>query len=228
MKKVGTWCLNHLKLLLGIVVFLVTFLIIGLVMLNSHNAYLAYEKAFIETDLDVRSKKAAQPTLVEIDDNFKSEYKNQLVMSASDLEVKTTQEEALIDDDYIDLTTKGGSISLALELKEKSFVDIDFVISSEYAKTVEEETVYGVEDLLANVTFIINGETMEEDKINLPNSGNGQEWHHLIMAGFALPAGPVTVQMQSNSGKTALMPQLQSIALYSSEPLSIPVEEQAE
>ena len=228
MKKFVTWCLNHLVLLLGIVTFVVTFTVIGSVMLNSRKAYLEYEKAFIQTDLDVRSMKAAQPTLVEIDDNFKSEYKNELVMSANELEVKTTQTEFLIDDDYIDLTEKGGSISIALELEEKSFVDIDFVLSSGYEQTVEEETVYGAQDLLANVTFIINGETMEDEIVDLPNSGEGQEWHHFIMAGFALPAGPVTVEIQSNSGKSALMPQLQSISFYSSQVLSLPTEEAAE
>ena len=222
MKKFGTWCLNHLRLLLGIVTFFVTFLVVGLVMLNSHNAYLAYEKAFIQTDLDVRSMSAAQPTLVEIDDNFKSEYKNQLVMAANELKVETTQSSSLVDDDYIDLTEKGGSISVALELEEKSFVDIDFVISSKYEQTVEEEKVYGVKDLISNVTFTINGETVEDELVDLPNSGDGLEWHHLIMAGFALPEGPVTVKIESNSGKNALMPQLQSISFYSSQVLSLP------
>ena len=228
MKKFATWCLNHLVLLLGIVTFVVTFAVIGSVMLNSRKAYLEYEKAFIQTDLDVRSMKAAQPTLVEIDDNFKSEYKNQLAVSANELNVTTTQTEFLIDDDYIDLTEKGGSISIALELEEKSFVDMDFVLSSGYEQTIEEETVYGVQDLLANVTFIINGETMEDEIVNLPNNGDGQEWHHLIMAGFALPAGPVTVEIQLNSGKNALMPQLQSISFYSSQQLALPEEEAAE
>lgn len=233
MKKFVTWCLNHLGLLLGIVVFVVTFAVIGGVMLNSHNAYIEYEKKFNEADLELRSNSPAQAQFIEFQDDYKSEYKNKLELFADELNVTTTQEEYMVED-YIDLTEKGGSVLIKLSLEERSFVDIDFVISSEYKTEVAGEEgedpidEYGVKDLLNNVTFIVNGENMEEDDVDLLNNGNGVEFHHLIMAGFALPEGNVTVEIKSNSGKNALMPQVRAITFYSSAVLTVASEEAKE
>ena len=193
-------------------------------MLNSHNAYIAYEKQFNQTDLEVRSVSAAQPKLIEMNDAFKSEYKNKLSFNADELTVSTTQEEYL-NGDYIDLTEKGGSISVKLSLEEKSFVDIDFEIATEYVKAASgnEEEQFGIQDLLSNVQFIVNGETMEEEGVELVEEG----WHHLVMVSFALPEGEVSVEMKSTSGKTALMPQLKTMTFFSSAVLSI-AEEAAE
>ena len=222
MKKVLTWILNHLGIILGVIVFAVTFAVIGSVMLNSKKSYDAYEKEFNQTDLEVRSVSAAQPKLIEINDSFKSEYKNELKLAADELKVTTTQE-SYLSGDYIDLTEKGGTISTKLSLEEKSFVDIDFEIATEYIKEAsgDDEAVPGIQDLLSNVQFIVNGETMEEEGIMLDNDG----WHHLLMVSFALPEGDVTVEMKSTSGKNALMPQLKSIAFYSSAVLQVPAEE---
>ena len=218
MKKVLTWILNHLGIILGVIVFVVTFAVIGSVMLNSKKAYDAYEKQFNQTDLEVRSVSAAQPKLIEINDTFKSEYKNKLELGIDELNVQTTQDEYDMGG-YIDLTEKGGSISVKLELQEKSFVDIDFEIATEYVKEAsgDDEEVPGIQDLLSNVQFIVNGETMEEEGIMLDNDS----WHHLLMISFALPEGDVTVEMKSTSGKNALMPQLKGISFYSSAVLSL-------
>ena len=220
MKKVGEWFLNHLKLVLAILTFGITFIVIGVVMLNSFTSYKDYEAKFNANDLEVRSASAAQPTRTEIDDNYKAAYKNKLLFAADDLKVSTTQD-SYLNDGFIDLTEKGGTVSLALELQEKSFVDIEFVISSEYkTKDADENEIFGVQDLLSNAGFVVNGEVME-DAVNLENSGNGPEWHHLVMAGFALPAGPVNVTISNQSGKNAMMPQIKAINFYSSQVLSI-------
>ena len=225
MKKFGSWVLDHLKLVFTILTFGITLIVIGLVMLTSYTSYKAYEKKFNQNDLDIRSLSPAQPTSIEIADKFKSQFKKRFTFEAGmdELTVTTSQEEYLIGD-YIDLTTSGGTISTSLELEEKSFVDIVFTLSSEYKVTEEDGDVYGVKDLLSNSGFVVNGEAMEE-VINLENSGPGQEWHQLVMSGFALPAGPVNVTISSASGKAAMMPQLKSITFYSSKPLSLPSEE---
>ena len=234
MKKFATWCLNHLGLLLGIVVFVVTFAVIGGVMLNSHNAYIEYEKKFNEADLELRSNSPAQAQFIEFQDDYKSEYKNKLELFADELKVTTTQEEYMVED-YIDLTSRGGTVSIELSLDERSFVDIDLLLSSEHVTEIpaEEEgedptEEYGVKDLLNNVTFVVNGENMEEDDVNLLNSGDGPEFHHLIMGGFALPEGEVTLEIKSNSGKNALMPQIQKISFFSSAVLTVASEEAEE
>ena len=216
MKKLGTWLLNHLGLILGIVTFTITFAVIGFTMLGSYTSYLAYEKKFDETDLEIRSLSGAQPQYIEIQDNFKSEYKNKLVLGASDLKVTSSQADYLVDD-YIDLTEKGGKITIKLSLEEKSFVDIDFEISTEYVKKGADEDEFGIKDLISNTQFVVNGETMEEEGIDLIEEG----WHHLIMAGFALPAGDVTVEVSNVSNKSALLPLLKNVTFFSSQVLEI-------
>ena len=216
MKKLGTWLLNHLGLILGIVTFTITFAVIGFTMLGSYTNYLAYEKQFNETDLEIRSLSGAQPKFIEMQDNFKSEYKNTLVLGASDLKVTSSQEDYMVDD-YIDLTTKGGKISTKLSLEQKSFVDIDFEIATQYVTKGEDGDEFGIKDLMSNVQIVVNGETMEEEGIDLVEEG----WHHLVMVSFALPVGDVTVDFSSLSGKAALMPQLKSMTFYSSAVLQL-------
>lgn len=219
MKKFINWVLDHLKITATILVFGITFIVIGVVMLTSYTSYMKYERDFEQNDLNIRSLSPAQPVNIEFIDDFKSSYKKELSFNAQDLNVQTTQEEFIVGD-YIDLVEKGGSISINLELEEKAFVDIIFTVSSEYKTTEDEEDVYGVKDLLSNASFVVNGETMD-DVVDLKNSGNGQEWHRLVMAKFALPAGKVNVSVSSNSGKNAQMPQLKNISFFSSQPLSI-------
>ena len=219
MKKVLTWILNHLRIILALIVFPVTLLVIGGIVLNSYTSYQAYEKRYDAIDLDVRSQNPAAPKKIEFEDGFKSSLKNELSFNAADMKVTTTQTDYLVGD-YIDLTEKGGNISFALTLEEKSFVDIVFSVSSEYKTTVDDNDVYGVENLLANANFIVNGETME-DIVDLPNSGNGPEFHNLVMVGFALPAGNINVTISSVSGKLAMMPQLQRVAFYANAAISV-------
>lgn len=214
MKKIGTWLLNHLGLILGIVTFTITFAVIGFVMLGSYTSYLAYEKQFNETDLEIRSLSGAQPLFIEMQDNFKSEYKNKYEVGAVDLKV-TTSQEAYLTNDYIDLTEKGGKISIKLNLEQKSFVDIDFEISTEYVKESADGDEFGIKDLISNTQFVVNGETMEEEGVNLVDEG----WHHLVMVGFALPAGDVTVEVSNVSNKSALMPLVRKVTFFSSQVL---------
>lgn len=219
MKKFGTWLLNHLGLVLGIVTFTVTLGVIGGVMLKSHNDYLEYEKEFYRTDLEIRSISAAQPNYIEIDDSFVSSNANKQVLTADKLTVTTTQE-SYLKDGVIDITEKGGTIAAKMKLEKMSFVDIDFEVATEYVKEAaseEEEDEYGVKDLISNVQFIVNGETMEEEGVDLVEKG----FHHLVMVDFALPAGDVAIEIKNLSNKAKLVPQLKTITFYSSEVLTI-------
>ena len=222
MNKFATWILDHLKIVLTVLVFGITLPILGFVMINSYTSYKQYEANFRQNDLDIRSLSAAQPTLTEFNENFKSENNKKFVFSADDLKVETSQSSYIVDD-YIDLTQTGGTISAKLSLEKKAFVDIVFTISSEYKTTEDGEDVYGVKDLLSNVGFVVNGERME-DVVDLENGGNGPEWHKLVMSGFALPVGDVNVTISSTSGKNAMMPQLKDITFYSSQKLALPQE----
>ena len=220
MKKVISWILNHFVLVGGLLTLAIILGVIGGMMLNSHLSYQAYEKRYDAIDLDVRSAAPAAPGYIEFDNQFKSRYPNSLTLTAQELTVTTSQEEYIVND-YIDLTTSGGKISTKLKLEEKSFVDIDFEVATEYVTQTEDGDEFGIKDLLSNVKFTINGENMEEKGIDLVNEG----FNHLIMARFALPAGDVTVEIENLSGKAAMMPQLKGIAFYSTQQLSLAAEE---
>jgi len=223
MKKVINWILNHFVLVGGLLTLVIILGVIGGMMLNSHLSYQAYEKRYDAIDLDVRSAAPAAPGYIEFDNQFKSRYPNSLTLTAQELTVTTSQEEYIVND-YIDLTTSGGKISVKLSLEEKSFVDIDFEVATKYitpAASEEDEDEFGIKDLISNVKFTINGENMEEKGVDLVNEG----FNHLIMARFALPAGDVTVEIENLSGKAAMMPQLKGIAFYSTQQLSLAAEE---
>lgn len=231
MKKVLNWILNHMVLIVGILVFGIALGVGGGAVLKTQTDYQAYEVKYDENDLEVRSMYDAQPKRIEIADDYvsfkddgsiksnKSGYKNAINIAPEEFTVTTTQENYLAEDGSVDLTEKGGTIALKFSLQEKSFVDIAFVISSQNSYKENNEDKYGVKDLLSNVNFVINNQTMEDD-VDLANStGEAAEWHQLVMVGFALPAGDVNVSIKSVSGKNAMMPQVKNIAFFSTQPL---------
>ena len=233
MKKVLNWFLNHMVLVVGILVLVIALGVWGGSVFKTNVDYKGYEKKYDENDLEVRSLYDAQPKRIEIADDYvtfndsgeiksnKSGYKNAQNVTPDKFNVTTTQETYLAEGGYLDLTTSGGKVALKFTLEEKSFVDIVFVISSQNKYTENNEDKYGVKDLLSNVNFVVNNQTMEDD-INLANKdGESPEWHQLVMVGFALPAGDVNVVIQSASGKNAMMPQVKSIAFFSSQPLTL-------
>lgn len=203
------WILNHLRLLAALVVFGLTFIIVGVVMLNSYTSYQSYEKKYYQNDLDMRSITAAAPKVVEINDNFKSQYKTTLTTYADDMKVTTSQAGyAAKEDDGKYLPSINGSISVALNLEAKSFVDIDFVINSD-----------ATENLLGNVNIKVNGSLIEDDSVVLNKDAEGIEWRHLVMSNFALPEGDLTVEIASVKNKKA--PDLKSITFYANAALSL-------
>ena len=233
MKKVLDWIINHMVLIVGILVFGIALGVGGGLVLKTQLDYQAYEKKYDENDLEVRSMYDAQPKRIEIADDYvsynddesiksnKSGYKNAQNITPDQFTVTTEQEEFVTADGYVDLTTKGGKIALKFTLEEKSFVDIAFVISSQNAYKEDNKDKYGVKDLLSNVNFVVNNQTMEDDVTLLNENGESPEWHNLVMVGFALPAGEVNVSIQSVSEKVKMMPQVKNIAFFSSQPLTL-------
>ena len=202
------WILKHLRLLTTIVVFGVTFIIVGIVMLVSYTSYKNYEKKYYQNDLEMRSVTAAAPKVVEINDNFKSKYKQSLVAYADNMTYTTTAADyAPVTGDETYLPSINGKIAVALYLEEKSFVDIDFVINS-----------VATDNLLGNVSIKVNNSLIEEDAIKVEKNGEGLEWHHLVMTNFALPQGDLTIEFESVKNKTA--PDLKNISVYANAALS--------
>ena len=136
------WILNHLRLLAGILIFGVTIIIVGVTVLVSYNSYQNYEKKYYQNDLEMRSLTAAAPKVVEINNNFKSKYKQTYTANAGDY-------------------TDNGNINLPLYLEAKSFADIEIVFNSE-----------ATDNLLANMSIKVNDSLIEEDGIKLEEAGD--------------------------------------------------------
>ena len=202
------WILKHLRLFTALVVFGVTFIIVGIVMLVSYTSYKDYEKKYYQNDLDMRSITAAAPKVVEINDTFKSQYKTNLVAYADDMTYTTSQADyAPVKGEETYLPSINGKISVMLNLEEKSFVDIDFVINC------------ATDNLLGDVSIKVDDSLIEEDGIKVEKDGENIEWHHLVMRNFALPQGELSIEFESVKGKTA--PDLKNIAVYANAALSL-------
>ena len=225
------WILKHLRAFVAIIAFGITFVILGVVMLSSYVNYKNEEKAYYQRDLETRSAAAAAPTSIDINDNFAiynsdgslkknaSSYKKNLTAWAEDLKVsKTTKVVAgeSIVDSYLPALSSGGKVTLTLVLEEKAFVDIDFVVSSNYK---ENNKVVTTKKLLSNVYFKVNDQQMDEN-IDLEYKEDAQNWHHVVMSNFALPAGKIKIEISNMTGKEAYMPNIRNIAFFSSQPIS--------
>ena len=131
MKKVLTWIVNHLVLVVGIVFLVAALGVAGGKMLKSKSDYGAYEDKYDVNDLEVRSMYDAQPKNVEIIDKFvsydnngniksnKSGRKNALNVVPEEFTVTTSQQSYISEEGYVDLTASGGKVEISLKLEEK-------------------------------------------------------------------------------------------------------------
>ena len=164
------WILNHLKIVAAILVFGITAVIIGAVMISSYTSYKNYEKKYYENDLEMRSALAAAPKMVEVNDEYKTKYKNTFTANANDY-------------------NNEGTISLALYLDAKSFADIEIVVNGKYTT-----------NLLANMSVKVNDSLVEDDTVEFgtkPEEGQEaeNEQHHVVFSNFALPEGDFTIEI---------------------------------
>lgn len=164
------WILNHLKIVAAILVFGITAVVIGAVMLGSYNAYKDYERTYYENDLEVRSALAAAPKMVAVNDTYQAKYKYTFNANASDYNTD-------------------GTISLALYLNTKSFADIELVVNGKYTT-----------NLLANMSIKVNDSLVEDDSVEFgtkPEEGEEAEVeeHHVVLSNFALPEGDFKVEI---------------------------------
>ena len=164
------WILNHLKIVAAILVFGITFIIIGVVMLTSYNSYKDYENKYYANDLEVRSALAAAPKMVAVNDEYKAKYKYTYNANAADYNTD-------------------GTISLALYLDAKSFADIELVVNASYTN-----------NLLANMSIKVNDSLVEDDTVEFgvkPAEGEEAqaEEHHIVLSNFALPEGDFKIEI---------------------------------
>ena len=190
-EKKENWFIRHMRLTAAIAIFGVTFIVIGAVMLTSFGQYKAQEKKYYQQDLETRSALPAEPKNAEINDNYKSKYKI----------VNFIEEDNHPDVD--------GKFIVNMEIKAKSFMDIDIIFNSE-----------STTDLLSLMNIKVNDSLIEESGLVVDRDGDGEaEWHHLIMSDFALPAGEFKLEIAPIAKKT--MPDIQKITFYTSADANI-------
>ena len=222
MKKVLTWIINHLRIVIGAIA-VVALVIVGVsVMVVSYNKYLAEDKKFNENDLLVRSAVEAAPKNININDKFAS-YKNDGSLKSTKSKLKnskTAWADELKTDAEVTLQGQGktgtyipnfaGTVSLDLTVSELTFVDIDFVISSSYVS----DTTYDTKELLDQVNFKVNNAAIEGKDITLANETGEVEFHHLVMKGFAIAAGDLKISISTTSAKANYMPAVRNISVF--------------
>lgn len=227
------WILKHLKLTTAILAFTITLVTLGSIMLSSYISYQNYEKEYYQKDLNARAAAAAAPTSIDVIDDFvtyndngtvkksNSTLKNNVTAWANKLTPsKTTKvvEGKTVVDSYLPALSSGGKVTVTFKLAKKAFVDIDFVVSSNYK---EEDKYTTTEKILSNVYFKVNSQQMDEN-INLENKiGTSKEWHHIVMSNFALPAGKINIEISNMVGKEAYMPDIRNITVFASAAVTL-------
>ena len=221
--KKSNFILDHLKIIVGALIGVIMVIVCGLVMLNSYNQFKKDDQAYNDNDLLVRSGVEAAPKKIAINDQFAS-YKDDGSIKSTKSNLKNKMSafaDELVTDVDVDLEGSGklgtyipntvGSVSLNLTVDKTTFVDIDFVISSGYAGA----TTFDTEDILGQVNFKVNNNTIEGNNIVLKNDSEGEvEFHHLVMTGFAIPEGDLKISVNAISGKTAYMPNIRNISVF--------------
>ncbi len=219
--------LNHLKIIVASVAVFVMLLVCGLVVLTSYNSFKKADQAYNENDLLVRSTVEPAPKKIAINDKFVSYNDNGSVKSKkSSLKNNMTGwADELVADADVEGEGKLGSyipgsatsVEFNVTVSETSFVDIDFVISSGYAS----DTTFNTEDILAQVNFKVNNNTIEGGNITLVNESGDAEFHHLVMTGFAIAQGDLKISVNAISGKLAYMPLVRNISVFANAQLAL-------
>ena len=237
MKKVLSWIVNHLRLVITLSVVAVTLVVVGSVMLSSYISYKNYETQYNADDLEARSKVEPAPKGVDINDKYASfdgngnvksskGYSKKLTAIATDLTIEQPQNTKEADivtavgeggDAYVPCLKTDGSVYMTFEVSGQSTnADIIFRLSSSYSKTEDGETTYGIKDLFSYINFKINGIVMDGD-VDLPNSSEDQEWHLLVMKNFALAEGQYKVEISPIADKGEYMPDIRSISVLTNK-----------
>ena len=227
------WILNHLKTVVAVLAFTITIVIVGSVMLSSYISYKNYEKDYYQKDLNTRAAASAAPTSIDVNDDFViynedgsvkktlSTLKNNVTawakkLTSSDTSKKVVQGKTVVDS-YLPALSSGGKVTVTFTLAQKAFVDIDFVVCSNY---VEEDKVVTTKKLLSNVNFKVNTQPMDEN-IDLEVVDNHKQWHHIVMSNFALPKGKINIEISNMAGKEAYMPDIRNISVFSSAAVTL-------
>ena len=220
--------LKNLRLIVAITVSVVMVAVCGIVVLTSYQSFKKADDKYNENDLLVRSTVEAAPKKIAINDQFasykddgsfkntKSTLKNKMTVWAEELEADADVEGEGKLGSYVSNTAT--EVGLNLTVSATTFVDIDFVISSGYANNDKFDT----EDILGQVNFKVNNNTIEGGNITLRNDSEGDiEFHHLVMTGFAIPEGDLKISVDAISGKQAFMPNVRNISVFANANIAV-------
>ena len=126
--KEENFFLKHMRLVTAVVMFGITAIVIGAVMISSYTGFKKQEDAYYKNDLETRSAVAAAPKIVEINDSFKSKYNVKLVSEETEVHAN---------------------------LQAKSFADIDVTFKSEVTEDLLANMTVKVNDSLIEEEGIV-------------------------------------------------------------------------
>lgn len=215
------WVKNHIVASVAIVVFPVTLLICGGVMLKSKLDYDDYEVEYEITTLNTKANSPVNPSEVIVDETFTSKHQNKLDVKAENFKLPEEKKDSALKEltgeytSYVTaLTDAKYEVGFDVNFSENSYCDLTITFSTGYVK---EGAITTTENLLDFVAIKINGyEIAGEVKLEAPEEGEELNWTTVAIKGIALPKGTNTVVVTPLADtEKGYMPNIRNAVIYS-------------
>lgn len=248
MKKIINWAKEHVRSVVAIVVFSITIIVCGAVMISSYASYVSYENNYYVQQLNIKANAPASPSSVYIDDEFsilkddnsctvditKSNYPNMFTVLAKDIEctpnsgtgsflVKKSEDN--YREQYIGgMESVGGTAKITLNAAGNTYTDIEFVLASSIADKVEGR-YKDTKDFFDSVQIKIN-DTEIAGEVILTSKKAGINWHHLVLECVALKEGVNTIEIVGSKTDSAnstkkIFPFIRNVNTYSNATITL-------
>lgn len=219
--KFMDWVKKHIVASVAIVVFPITLIVCGGVMIKSKVDYDNYVVEYDKNVLITKVSNPISPTEVSLVENFTSKRANKFVADAEKFILPEGKTDAIKNDGDIKyiggLTDAKCEVTLKANFAENSYCDITLNLATGNTTTANSETIYAsTDDLLAVVSIKVNGEDIAGDiKLDVDEDAKNIRWYTLAIKGIALPKGENVISIsQLSEAEKNYMPNISSAAVY--------------
>lgn len=211
------WVKNHVVASVAIVVFPVSLIICGCVMLNSKNDYDQYVTEYNANVLNTKANSPVNPNDVLVADNFTSKYANKFTAEASDFVLPEGKTDALVEENGIsyigNLTDAKYEVTLNMNFEKTAYADVSLTLATSYVKN---NVLMSTDDLMAVVSIKINDvDIAGEIKLQVEEDGENAIWTTMVIKGIALPKGTNTLSISPlSNAESVYMPKIKNAIVY--------------
>mgnify|MGYP003311805672 CR=1 FL=1 len=219
------WVKKHIVASVAIVVFPITLIICGGVMIKSKVDYDNYVVEYEKNVLITKVSNPISPSEVGLVENFTSKRAKKFVADAEKFVLPEGRTDAIKNDGdtkYIGgLTDVKCEITLNVNFEENSYCDITLDLATGNTSTanvggVNQEIYVSTDDLLAVVSIKVNGEDIAGDvKLDVNEDATSIRWYTLAIKGIALPKGDNVISIsQLSEAEKNYMPNIANAVVY--------------